>query len=80
MWIVGGMVATVVVQAATSGEHSVSEGLRKHPWLTGSLAVVFVGHLARRPRRLARFDPFGVLSVGGKPQWDVWPKFLRHPR
>jgi hypothetical protein len=62
-WIAGGVVATGVLQWATHGEHSVSDGLRRHPVATTVLAVAFACHLARRPRCLAWADPFHALGV-----------------
>ena len=61
-WIAGGALATVALQAATSGEHSVSQGLRAHPVATTILGVTFACHLAKRPRCLARLDPFSVFA------------------
>ena len=58
LWLAGGVAATVVLQYATDGEHSLSDGLRLHPWVTGTLGVVFACHLARWPARFVRVDPF----------------------
>lgn len=57
-WIVGGIVATVALQAATDGEHSVSDGLRAHPAVTSLLGVGFACHLARWPAWFVHVDPF----------------------
>lgn len=61
-WIAGGALATIALQAATSGEHSVSEGLRAHPVATTILGVTFACHLARRPRWAKRLDPFAIFA------------------
>lgn len=65
-WIAGGAAATVALQAATSGEHSVSAGLRAHPVATTLLAVAFAGHLTQRPRWARRLDPFSALAPMAK--------------
>ena len=62
-WIAGGVVATCALQATTGGEHSVSDGLRRHPVATTVLGVAFACHLARRPRWFSRVDPFHALGV-----------------
>ena len=62
-WIAGGIIATGVLQWATHGEHSVSDGLRRHPVATTVLAVAFACHLARRPRCIAWADPFHAIGV-----------------
>jgi hypothetical protein len=61
-WIAGGALATVVLQAITEGQHSVSRGLREHPAATVLLGVTFAFHLAKWPKCLARFDPFSLLA------------------
>lgn len=61
-WIVGGIAATVYLQAITDGEHSVSEGLRAHPVATTILGVTFALHLARRPRCARSLDPFSIFA------------------
>jgi hypothetical protein len=67
LWLGGGVVATVVVQWATGGEHSVSDGLRRHPVATTVLAVAFAAHLARWPRWFQRVDPFHALGHWRRP-------------
>ena len=62
-WITGGIIATGVLQWATDGEHSVSDGLRRHPAATSLLAVVFAAHLLRRPKWFRRYDPFHAIGV-----------------
>lgn len=62
-WILGGIIATGALQWATSGEHSVSDGLRRHPVATTCLGVAFACHLARRPRWFSAVDPFHALGV-----------------
>lgn len=61
-WLFGGIAATVAVQVATDGEHSVTDGARQHPIVFGIVVATFVMHVAKRPRALARLDPFGALT------------------
>ena len=62
-WITGGVIATGVLQWATDGQHSVSDGLRRHPTATTLLAVAFAAHLLRRPAWFRRCDPFHAIGV-----------------
>jgi hypothetical protein len=70
-WLAGGLVATGVLQAATGGRHSVSDGLRAHRVAFGALAVAFLAHIYV-PGRIARLDPFRLLGRAAG-------RALRHP-
>lgn len=61
-FVAGGLAATVAAQALTEGQHSVTRGLRQHPWLFAAGMAVFTCHVFARPRRLAPYDPFHILA------------------
>jgi hypothetical protein len=61
-WLVGGLIATGALQAATGGRHSVSDGLRAHKVAFGLFTAAFLAHIYA-PTVIHAVDPFRLLGV-----------------